>query len=212
MAYSMWVFVTGFFYFTGFWGLYLLELYFISFYCSIFYCMNISHELINIWVVSTFLVLINNAAMKFVHKAFWGHMLSLLLSKHLGVWSHTVTLCWKNFSSITQSYPTLCDPMDHSTPGLPVHHQLLEFTQTWAGDAIQPSHPLSFPSPPALNLAQHQGLFKWVSSSHQVAKVLEFQPQHQSFQWISRLVSFMIDWFDLLAVQGTLKRLLQHHS
>ena len=90
------------------------------------------------------------------------------------------------FSSVTQSCLTLCDPMDCSTPGLPVHHQLPEFTQThvhWVGDAIQPSHPLSFPSPPALNLSQHQGLFKWVSSSHQVAKVLEFQLQHQSFQW-----------------------------
>ena len=84
---------------------------------------------------------------------------------------------------MAQSCPTLCDPMNRSMPGLPVHHQLLEFTQThvhWVGDAIQPSHPLSSPSP-ALNLSQHQGLFKWVSSSHQVAKVLEFQLQHQSF-------------------------------
>ena len=74
-----------------------------------------------------------------------------------------------------------------SMPGVPVHHQIPEFTQThvrWVGGAIQPSHPLLFPSPPALNLSQHQGLFKWVSSSHQVAKVLEFQLQHQSFQWI----------------------------
>ena len=89
-------------------------------------------------------------------------------------------------SSVAQSCLTLCDPMNHSTPGLPVHHQLLEFTQThvyWVGDAIQPSHPLSSPSPPALNLSQHQGLFKWVSSLHQVAKVLEFQLQRQSFQW-----------------------------
>ena len=83
-----------------------------------------------------------------------------------------------------------CDPMDCSTQGLPVHHQLPEFTQThvhWVGDAIQPSHPLSSPSPPALNLSQHQGLFKWVSSSHQVTKVLEFQLQHQSFQWTPRI-------------------------
>ena len=89
------------------------------------------------------------------------------------------------FSSVTQSCPTLCDPMNCSTPGLPVHHQLPEFTQTLVhrvGDAIQPSHPLSPSSPPALNLSQHQGLFKWVSSSHQVAKVSEFQFQHQSFQ------------------------------
>ena len=93
------------------------------------------------------------------------------------------------FSSVTQSCPTLCDPMNHSMPGLPIHHQLPESTQThvhWVGDAIQPSHPLSSPSPPAPNPSQHQGLFQWVSSSHQVAKVLEFQLQHQSFQWTSR--------------------------
>ena len=80
------------------------------------------------------------------------------------------------FSSVAQSCPTLCDPMNRSISGLPVHHQLPEFTQTHVhrvGDAIQPSHPLLSPSPPALNLSQHQGLFKWVSSSHQVAKVLD---------------------------------------
>ena len=86
--------------------------------------------------------------------------------------------CLKDrFSSVTQLYPTLCDPMNCSTPGLPVQQQLPEFTQTLVhqvGDAIQPSHPLPSPSPPAFNLSQHQGLFKWVSSSHQVAKVLEF--------------------------------------
>ena len=105
--------------------------------------------------------------------------------------------------------------MDYSMPGLPVRHQLLEFTQThvhWVSDAIRPSHPLSSPSPPAFSLSQHQGLFKWVSSSHQVAKVLEFQLQHPSFQWYSGMIFFRIDWFDLLAVQGTLKSLLQHHS
>ena len=88
-------------------------------------------------------------------------------------------------SSVAQLCPTLCSPMDHSTTGLPVHHQHPEFTQThehWVGDAIQPSHPLSSPSPPAINLCQHQGLYKWVSSSHHVAKELEFQLQHQSFQ------------------------------
>ena len=93
------------------------------------------------------------------------------------------------FSSVAQSCRTLCYPMNRSTPGLPVHHQLPEFTQThvhWVGDAIQPSHPLSSPSLPALNLSQHQGLFKWVNSSHQVAKVLEFHLQHQSFQWTLR--------------------------
>ena len=88
-------------------------------------------------------------------------------------------------SSVAQSRLTLCEPTDCSAPGLPVHHQLLEPTQTHVhrvGDAIQPSHPLSSPSPPTFNLSQHQGLFKWVSSSHQVAKVLEFQLQHQSIQ------------------------------
>ena len=93
------------------------------------------------------------------------------------------------FSSVTQSCLTPCDPMDCSTPGLPVHHQLPEFTQTqvhWVSDAIQPSHPLSIPSPPSINLSQHQTLFQWVSSSHQVVKVLEFQLQCQSFQWIFR--------------------------
>ena len=93
------------------------------------------------------------------------------------------------FSSVAQSCPTLCDPMNRSTSGLPVHHQLPEFTQTHAhrvGDAIQPSHPLSFPSPPAPNPSEHQGLFQWVSYSHEVAKVLEFQLQHQSFQWTPR--------------------------
>ena len=90
-------------------------------------------------------------------------------------------------SSVTQSCPTLCKPMDYSMPGFPVHHQLPELAQTHVhrvSDAIQPSHPLSSPSPPAFNLSQHQGLFQWVSSSHQVAKVLEFQLQYQSFQWI----------------------------
>ena len=91
------------------------------------------------------------------------------------------------FSSVAQLYPTLCDPTDCSTPGLPVHRQLPELTQThihWVGDTTLPSHLLSSPSPPTFNLSQNQGLSKWVSSSHQVAKVLEFQLQHQSFQWI----------------------------
>ena len=97
-------------------------------------------------------------------------------------------------------------------PVFPVHHQLPELTQThvhWVGDAIQPSHPLS---PPAFNPSQHQGLFQWVSSSHQVAKVLEFQLQHQYSNEYSGLISFRIDWLGLLAVQGTFKSLLQHHS
>ena len=90
-------------------------------------------------------------------------------------------------SSVTQSCPTLCNPMDCSSPGFPIHQQLLEFAQTpvhRVSDAIQPSHPLLSPSPPDFNLSQHQDLFQWVSSSHQVARVLELQLQHQSFQWI----------------------------
>ena len=86
------------------------------------------------------------------------------------------------FSSVAQSCPTLCNPMDCSTPGFPVYHQLLELIHVhWIGDAIQPSHLLLFPSPPAFSLSQHQGLFQGVGSLHQVAKVLEFQLQHQSF-------------------------------
>ena len=102
-------------------------------------------------------------------------------------------------SSVTQLCLTLCDPMDCSTPGFPVHHQLPEPIQTHVhriGDAIQPSHPLLSPSTPTFNLSQHQGLSQWVSSLHQVAKGLEFQLQHHSFQWTFRA--------DFLAVQGTL--------
>ena len=104
----------------------------------------------------------------------------------------------------------LCDSMDYSMPGFPVQHQLPEPAH-WVGDAIQPSHLLSSPSLPAINLSQHQGLFKWVSSLHQMANVLEFQLQHQSNEHPG-LISFRMDWLDLLAVQGTLKSLLQHHS
>ena len=102
-------------------------------------------------------------------------------------------------SSVTQSRPTLCNPMNCSTPGFPVHHQLPELIQThahWVGDAIQTSHPLSSRSSPVFNLSQHQGLFKWVSSLHQVAKVLEFQLQHHSFQWMFRTDFF---WDGLFA-------------
>ena len=108
----------------------------------------------------------------------------------------------------------LCDPMNRSTPGLPIHHQFPEFTQTHVhrvGDAIQPSHPLSSPSLPALNLSQHQGLFQWVGPLHQMAKKywsFSISPSNE----YSRLISFKIDWLDLLALQGTLKSLLQHHS
>ena len=116
----------------------------------------------------------------------WISLQSKGLSK---VFSNTTVQKHQFFGA--QLCPTLCDSMDCSISwtGFPVYHQFLEFTQThmhWVGDAIQPSHPLSSPSPPALNLSQHKGLFQWVSSSHQVARVLEFQHQHQSFQWIFR--------------------------
>ena len=121
----------------------------------------------------------------------------------------------QSVSSVAQSCPTLCDPMNSSTPGHPVHHQLPEFTQThvhWVGDTIQPSHPLSSPSPPALNLSQHR-----VFSSESVLCIR--WPKYWSFSFnISPpsihpgLISFRMDWLDLLAVQGTLESLLQHHS
>ena len=97
------------------------------------------------------------------------------------------------FSSATKPCMTLCDPIDCSMPGFPVCHQLLELTQTQVhcvGDAIQPSHPLTSPSPPSFNLSQDQGLFKWLNSSHQVAKVLELQLQHPSFKWIFRTLEY----------------------
>ena len=103
----------------------------------------------------------------------------------------SLVTCYRTPSSVQlspQSCPTLCNPINCSTPGFPVHHQFLELAQTHVhqvGDAIQPSHPLSSPSPD-FNLSQHQSLFQWVSFSHQVEKVLEFQLQHQSFQWIFR--------------------------
>ena len=102
--------------------------------------------------------------------------------------SRAWTSAHHQFSSVTQSCPTLCNPQDRSMPGLPVHHQLLEFAQTHVhrvGDAMQPSHPLSSPSP-TFNLSQHQCLFQWAGSLHQVIKVLELQLEHQSFQWIFR--------------------------
>ena len=102
--------------------------------------------------------------------------------------------------------------MNRSTPGLPVHHQLPEFTETHihrVGFAVQPSHPLSSPSPPAPNPSQHQSLCQWVNSSHELAKVLEFQLPSKEHPG---LISFRMDWLDLFAVQGTLKSLLQHHS
>ena len=114
--------------------------------------------------------------------------------------THSISPAFQSVSSIAQSCPTLCNPMDCSTPDFPVHHQLLEPTQNHVhrvGDAIQPSHPLLSPSPPTFSLSQHQGLFQWISSSHQVARVLEFQLQHQSFQWIFRtdFLYYWLVWF-----------------
>ena len=117
----------------------------------------------------------------FIPWYFTGRFLWTLMSR-----THDLK-CWEisPFSSIAQLCPALCDPMVCSTPCLPVLHQLPEFTQThvrWVGHAIQPSHPLSSPSPPVLNLSQHQGFPQWVSSSHQVAKLLELQLQHANLQ------------------------------
>ena len=122
---------------------------------------------------------------------------------------------WTCISSVQFSRSVVSDslqPMNYSTPG---HHQLPENTQThvhWVGDAIQSSHPLSSPSPPALNLSQHQGLFIWVSSSNQVAKVVEFSFKISPSNEHPELIYIRMDQLDLLAVQGTLKNLLQHHS
>ena len=118
------------------------------------------------------------------------------LWKHYRILRMVSFLFLYQFSSVTQLWTTLCNSMNYRTPGFPVDHELRKSTETpvhWVSDAIQPSHPLSFPSPPALNVSEHQGLFQWVSSSHQVAKLLEFQLQHQSFQWIFR-PDFLYDW------------------
>ena len=129
------------------------------------------------------------------------------------MWSTSCNTLLVQFSSVAQSCPTLCDPMNRSIPGLPVHYQLPEFTQThvhWLGDAIQPS--LSSPSPPAFNLSQHQGLFKQVSSSQQVAKYWSFSFNISLSNEYSGLISFRMDWLGFLGVQRTLKSLLQHHT
>ena len=119
------------------------------------------------------------------------------------------------FSSVTQSCLTLCNPMNCSTPGLPVHHQLPESIQThvhWISDAIQPSHPLLSPSPLALNLSQHQGLFNESAFCIRWPKYWSLSFNISPSNAHPGLISFRMDWFGLLAVQGTLKSLLQHHS
>ena len=119
-------------------------------------------------------------------------------------------------SSVAQCCPTFCHPMDCITPGAPVLHQLPGFSQIhvhWVSEAIQPSHPLLSSSPPTFNLSLHQGLFKWVSSSHQVAKkYYNFSFSISPSNAYSELISFRINWLDLLAIQGTLQSLLQYHS
>ena len=137
-----------------------------------------------------------------IFKLSFGHEI-IVFWKHLNVISSWVSrldcvkadhLCCS--CSVANLCSTLCDLIDCSVPGFPVLHQLLELAQThvhWVSDASQPSHPLLSPSPPAFSLCQHQGLFQWIGSFHQVAKVLEFQLQHQSFQWIFR-TDLLQDW------------------
>ena len=136
---------------------------------------------------------------------------------------HTLLLSWvppytiflNSVSSAIQSCLTLCNPMDCSTPGLPVHHQLPEPAQIhvhWVGDALQPSYPLSSPSPPAFNLSQHQGLFSESVLCIRWPKYWSFSFSISPSNEYSRLISFGMEWLGLLAVQGTLKSLLQHHS
>ena len=140
--------------------------------------------------------------LKFIfYKIFIFHeIISLsLFFNHLDLWKYL------QFSCSVMS--TLCNPMDCSSPGFPVHHQLPELAQTyfhWVGDAIQPSHPLSSSCPPAFNLSQHQGLFQWVSSAHQVPKYWSFSFSSSPPNEYLGLISFRIDWLNLLAVQEAL--------
>ena len=125
------------------------------------------------------------------------------------------TYCSAQFTSVAQSCPTLYDPMNPSMPGLPVHHQLLEFAQTHGhrvGDAIPLSHPLLSPFPPVPNPSKHQGLFQWVNSLMRWPKYWSFSFSIIPSKEHPGLISFRTYWLDLLAVQGTLKSLLQHHS
>ena len=126
-----------------------------------------------------------------------------------------MTSLHEQFSSVAQSCLTLCNPIDCSMPGFPVNHQLPEFTQTRVhrvSDVIQPSHPLSSLPSPAFSLSQHQGLFEWVSPRIRWPKYWSFSFSISPSNEYSALISFRMDWFDLLSVQGTLKSLLQHHS
>ena len=121
---------------------------------------------------------------------------------------------WLSFS-VAKLCPILCNPMDCCMPGFPVHHQLMELAQTQVlqvSDGTQPSHPLLSPSPPTLTLSQHQGLFQWVSSSYRWPKYWGFGFSISPSNEYSGLIFSRIDWLDFLAVQRTLKNLLQHHS
>ena len=131
--------------------------------------------------------------MKLLQVITWSKITIWILDLWIRISRKGKVCCW---CSVTKSCPTLCNPMYCSTPGFPVVHYLLELAQThvhWVGDAIQPSHPVSCPSLPTFNLSLHQDLFKWISSLHQVAKVLKLQLQHQSFQRIFR-IDFIFDW------------------
>ena len=146
------------------------------------------------------------------------HVLAIINSAAMNIGVHVSCLeqyLAHSISSVTQSCPTLCNPLDCSTPGFPVHHQLLELAQTHVhqvSDATQLSHPLSSPSPPAFNLPQHQGLFQWVILHIRRPKHWRFSFSISPSNEYSELISFRIDWFDLLAVQEILKSLVQHHS
>ena len=145
-------------------------------------------------------------------------MANKVYSTHaFSVYHSTAFVCFRSdqIRSVAQLCPTLCDPMHRSTPGLPVHHQLPEFTQTHVhqvSDAIQPSHPLSFPSPPVPNPSQHQGLFNESTLRMRWPKYWSFSFSIIASKEIPGLISFRMDWLDLLEVQGTLNSLLQHHS
>ena len=145
------------------------------------------------------------------------YLLGPLLPKRHGLLSSSPTPPPVGCHTVIQSFShvQLCNPMDSSTPGFPVFHCLQGFAQIhvhWINDAIQPSHPLLPSSPPAFNVSQHQGLFQWLSSSHQWPKYWSFSFSISPSNGYSGLIPLRIDWLDLLAVQGTLKSLLQHHS
>ena len=157
--------------------------------CDIFIKGHAIQQLISKLLICTTLMNFKNITLNRRSQAwnFWKGKAALTKIRYMfstgpAEWKEIV--CQVQFSSVTWSWPTLCDPMDWSASDFPVHHQLPDLTQSHVhrvSDAIQPSHPLSSPSP-AFNLSQHQSLFQWVSSSHQVVRVLEFQLQHQSFQ------------------------------